>query len=227
MSDQFPPPLPPAHDDGRTGPVWEQPGPIGSRFLETVRGVLLDPTAFYRTMRRSAGLGPPLTFGIAGTLIGSLIGSLYQLMFMSAGTGFGDVTAGEAAFASLFSSGCIVIVVPVFAVLGMFVGAAIYHVMLLLLGAARQPFETTMRVVAYAMGATSVLQIIPICGSVLAVVWSIVVYIIGLAQAHEIPTGKAAAAVLIPIAVCCVLTALFYAALLAVFLGAAFGGLQQ
>ena len=84
-----------------------------------------------------------------------------------------------------------------------------------------------MRVVAYSMGSTSLLQVIPVCGGVFAAVWAIVANIIGLAQTHEISTGKAAAAVLVPILVCCVLTALFYAALLAVMLGAAFGGLQQ
>jgi hypothetical protein len=83
-----------------------------------------------------------------------------------------------------------------------------------------------MRVVAYSMGATSLLHILPVCGAFLAAVWAIVAYIIGLAQAHEIPTGKAAAAVLIPVAVCCVIFALFYAAIVAVFLGALAGGFE-
>jgi hypothetical protein len=179
-------------------------------------------------MHRRGGLAAPLTFGVAGTLLGALVGSLYQLMFASLGGGFADPdVARDAAFVGLLSSGCIVVVLPLVAVLSMFVSAAIYHVMLLLLGSARQPFEATMRVVAYSMGSTSLLQVIPVCGRVFAAVWAIVANIIGLAQTHEISTGKAAAAVLVPILVCCVLTALFYAALLAVLLGAAFGGLQQ
>ena len=198
------------------------------RFLETVRGVLLDTVQFYRAMRRRGGLAAPLTFGVGGTLLGALVGSLYQLMFVSLGGGFADPDmARDAAFVGLLSSGCIVVVLPLVAVLSMFVSAAIYHVMLLLLGSGRQPFEATMRVVAYSMGSTSLLQVIPMCGGVFAGVWAIVANIIGLAQTHEISTGKAAAAVLVPILVCCVLTALFYAALLAVLLGSAFGGLQQ
>jgi hypothetical protein len=113
----------------------------------------------------------------------------------------------------------VVVVVPIVAVLSIFIGSAIYHVMLMLLGAARRPFETTIRVVAYAMGATSLLQIVPVCGGIIAGVWAIVASVIGLAQSHEIPTGKAAAAVLIPIVVCCVLTMLLYAAIFAVIIG--------
>ena len=233
MSDQLPPPLPapstPASDDaGRAGPVWEHPGPVVPRFLETVRGVLLDTVVFFRTMRRRGGLASPLTFGVAGTLLGALIGALYQFMFASMSGGLGDVgSARDAAIVGLLSSGCIVVFLPLIAVVAMFVSAAIYHVMLLLLGAARQPFETTMRVVAYSMGSTSVLQIVPVCGGVFAAVWAIVANIIGLARTHEISTGKAAAAVLLPVLACCVIIALFYAALIAVLVGAAVGGLPQ
>jgi len=214
MSDPFPPPpsslppSPPPGETGRTGPAWEQPGPVFNRFLETMREVLLNPQVFFRTMRRAGGLGPPLTFGIAGTFIGGVIGALWQLMFMTMGSGFSNAGAeafGEGAIAALFSTGCIVVFIPIVAVLGMFIGAGVYHLMLMLLGAARYPFETTMRVVAYSMGATSVLQIVPVCGGLAAAIWAIVAYIIGLSQAHEITIGKAAAAVLLPIVLCCVL----------------------
>lgn len=233
MSDPFPPPpstgLPPSvppGDSGRTGPAWEQPGPVFTRFLETMREVLLNPQGFFRTMRRTGGLGAPLTFGVAGTFIGGVVGALWQLMLTTMGSGFGDVGAdafGEGAFAALFSTGCIIVVVPIAAVVSMFIGAAIYHVMLMLLGSARFGFETTMRVVAYSMGATSVLQIVPFCGGVAAAVWSIVANIIGLAQAHEITTDKAAAAVLIPLAVCCVLVILVSALAIAALLGGTLG----
>jgi hypothetical protein len=226
MSDQLPPPLVPPGEEGRTGPAWGRPGPTGTRFLETVRAVLLDPNECFSTMRRRGGLGAPLVFGIAGTLAGSLIGALYQLMFASLGSFDNPAFAGDAAVAGLLSGGCIVVMIPFIAVLSMFVGAAIYHVMLMLLGAARQPFETTMRVVAYTMGSTSILQIVPFFGGLLAAVWAIVAHIIGLARAHEISTGTSAAAVLIPIVLCCVIVAFFFAAMLAMFMGAAFTGFQ-
>jgi hypothetical protein len=171
-------------------------------------------------MRREGGLGPPLTFGIIGTLLGGLIGALYQVMLSASVGGLVDPSEmREQMFVTAFSSGCVIVVLPLVAVLSIFIGSAVYHVLLMLLGAARRPFETTMRVVAYAMGATSLLQVVPVCGAVIAAVWAIVANIIGLAQSHEISTGKAAAAVLIPILVCCVVSVLFYAAIFALIMG--------
>jgi hypothetical protein len=135
----------------------------------------------------------------------------------------GPLAAREQAAAGLFSTGCVIVILPIVTVLSMFVGSAIYHVMLLLLGGARRPYETTLRVTAYASGATALVNLVPICGAVVAPIWSIVATIIGLARAQEISTGKAAAAVLLPVVMCCVLVAMFYAALAALV----FGGLMS
>jgi len=48
-----------------------------------------------------------------------------------------------------------------------------------------------------------VLQLIPVCGGVIAAVWGIVVNCIGLARAHETDTGRAVLAVFLPIILCC------------------------
>jgi hypothetical protein len=224
----FPPPPPPPSADGRTGPPWEQPGTAFSRFAATTHDVLLAPTAFFRTMRRQGGLGPPLIYGIVGTVAGGIIAGIYQMIFATLGAGLeGPDAAQEQALLSLFSTGCIVVLLPVLAVLSMVVGAAIYHLMLLLFGAARQPFEVTMRVSAYATGATSMLNVVPVCGGLIAAVWAIIVTIIGLTETHEIPMGKAAAAVLVPIVACCVLAILLYASVAALIVGGLVAGASQ
>lgn len=190
--------------------------------------VLLEPTRFFATMRRDGGLGQPLAFGIIGTLAGGIMTAIYQMLFSMMGAGFEGIEAVQhQAFVGLFSTGCFVIVIPLLTVLSMFIAAAIYHVMLLLIGGALRPFETTMRVVAYGTGSTSLLNFIPMCGGVLGAIWGLVVAIIGLSQTHEISVGKAAAAVLIPVVACCVLVAIFYAAVLAlIFGGAVAAGMQ-
>ena len=96
--------------------------------------------------------------------------------------------------------------------------------MLLLLNGARRGFETTMRVAAYAHGSAAMFNLVPLCGGIIGSIWALVIVIIGIARAHEIPTGKAAAAVLIPIAVCCVLVLVFYAAIAALIFGAVMAG---
>ncbi len=66
--------------------------------------------------------------------------------------------------------------------------------------------------VSYAQ-ATAVLLIVPFCGNLIAWVWALVLYIVGLSAAHRIGGGKATAAVLLPLVlVCCccgLLAALF------------------
>jgi hypothetical protein len=51
--------------------------------------------------------------------------------------------------------------------------------------------------------ATNVLLILPFCGQLAALVWTLVLAVIGLAQAQQISHGRAAAAVLLPIALLC------------------------
>jgi hypothetical protein len=106
---------------------------------------------------------------------------------------------------SLLSTGCIVVVMPVITVVSLFVSAAITHVMLILLDGARNGFEATMRVAAYANGSTALWNLVPVCGGLIGGIWTIVITVIGLSRAHEISTGKALAAVLLPLLACCLL----------------------
>lgn len=226
-----PPPPPPSGfdpDPSRTGPAWEEPGPIFARFAQTAQALLLGPTAFFRTMRRAGGLGPPIVFGVIGSVLGGVVSAIYQMVLSTMTAGMqGPDAARDQAILGLFSTGCIAIVMPVGAVLSMFIGSGIYHLMLLLLGEARRPFETTLRVSAYATGATSVLSLVPLCGSVVGGIYALVAAIIGLAHAHEISTGKAAVAVLLPIGVCCVLVLVFYGAIAALIVGGLMAGARR
>jgi hypothetical protein len=215
-----PPPLPPV--GGRTGPPWEREGPWPSRFLDTARAVLLEPAQAFAGMRREGGLQAPLAFAAIGVLIGAIATAVWDTLFrglsLGAGAGYPSLP-----FMGGGASMGLLIVTPLVALLFVVAGAGVYHVLLLLFDGARQPFETTCRVVAYATGATAILQAVPFCGSIVAAVWSLVATIVGLAQAHEIPTGKAAAAVVVPLVVCCffavALVLLFGLSLLALLAG--------
>jgi hypothetical protein len=86
----------------------------------------------------------------------------------------------------------------------------------MLLGCARQPFETTFRVYVYAQGSGAALQVVPVLGAIVGGIWGLVSCCIGTARAQEIPTGKATLAVLLPMFVCCGL-AIIGAVLIGVF----------
>lgn len=202
-------PVPPFTD--RTGPAWEHPGPPAQRFVDTAKAVLLDPQATFRNMRREGGLANPLTYYMIGVVIAAMAGFVWNMALggLGMGMGMGGLDhMGGGSFGML-------IFYPILLLVAFFVASGIFHVLLSVLGAARFPYETTARTVAYAHGSALPLTIVPICGGVIGAVWAVVALIIGLAQTQETSIGKSAAAVLIPGIVCCGVVFLFWATLAA------------
>jgi hypothetical protein len=94
---------------------------------------------------------------------------------------------------------------PVFAVVFLYLNAALTHGLAALLGQAKRGFAATFAACAYAC-APLVLLAVPACGSIIAVIWVIVLTSIGMKVTHGISTGAAVATVLAPYFVlCCVL----------------------
>ncbi len=179
-------------DAGRSGPTWEREGASPGSFLATAKAVLLAPTSMFQSMRREGGMGSPLLFAACGGAIAIVAGTIYQCVF--------GMLSGSLAINELIIG---LVAAPVVMVILLFVGACIHHLILMAMGCGQRGFETTFRVEAYTVGATWLLGVIPLCGSILGIPWVIVCLIIGLAEAHEISRGKAAVAVLIPIVLCC------------------------
>jgi len=109
------------------------------------------------------------------------------------------------------------VLMPVSILFIVFIGAAVLHLCLMLVGGAKQPFESTYRVFCYSIGATSLLKLLPFFGGLAAIIWLIVALCIGLQIVHRTTTGKAVTAVLLPFTIfCCVLSALAFAVVSAV-----------
>lgn len=221
-----PPGLPPRPGVG-PGIAWDHRDQVGllTALVETTRQVLTAPGSFFRAMPVTGGLGSPLLYAVVIGWVGLVASAFYQAIFRSVvGSSWGafedrpEVAAllgwveGWAGFVAQVVFG------GVFVVIGVFLAAAIIHLLLLLLGGARRDFEATFRVVSFAQ-ATSILFLVPFCGQPIGAIWCLVLYVLGLAQAHQIGHGKAAVAVLLPIVlVCCCC-----AALAVVFAGAIAG----
>ncbi len=215
----FPPPPPPPLSTGRPGPAWEQDGSFVDRFVNTVRHLVTDPKGFFQAMRREGGLGAPLLYAFVGNMIGWLMAIVYQTLTPFGG-GIGEAMGGFVVM---------VFVLPVAVLVGLFLWSGLLHLVLSLLGAAAQPFETTFRVVAYTSGTSSLANVVPWCGGVIGAAVSIAFSIIGLSEAHEIPIGKAAVAVLVPLVICCglgLLVVITMFGLAALGIGAAMAGAQ-
>jgi len=200
------------------GTPWDRRGQIGfvAALFETTKDVLATPAEFFRRMPVTGGIGGPLLYALILGYLGVVISALYDTVFR---TVMGDPFAGwgrrgelerilpllEGGSSFLFQ----LILGPFLILFVTFVASGIYHLVLLLLGGANRGFEATFRVVCFGQAA-DVLVLIPFCGSLVAVVYYVVVAIIGLAEAHGTSRGTAAAAVLLPIllACCCCLAAL-------------------
>lgn len=188
-----------------SGLPWEHREQLGflKAYADTLILVLTKPREAFALMKTEGDMMGPLLFALIGGSAGIIISVLFQLAFHSLGFmadrqsamfGMGVVGIWSLAY---------IIFAPVLVAIGVFIGSGILHLCLMIVGGAKKSFETTFRVVCFASGSTYLLSIVPICGGWIAMVWNIVVEIIGLARAHETETGKAALAVLLPLFVCC------------------------
>jgi hypothetical protein len=188
----------------RSGLPWEhrQERGLFNAFVETLVMVLTKPGEAFTIMKREGGLGEPLIYALIGGCLGGIVSLLFSLGLQSVG-----FFADRHTFAAMTGMGggsvAFIVLVPLFIVIGLFIGSAIVHLCLMIVGGANQSFETTFRVIAFSQGSTGPLQMIPICGGLIAGVWALVCNCIGLARAHETDTGRAVLAVFLPLIVCC------------------------
>ena len=198
------PPAGPTTAAPRSGLPWDERHSKGlfHGFIETLQMVLTRPSEAFTAMKREGGVGEPLFYAVIGGTFGAVFAFAYNFAFRSLAlfptrhTAFENMIGGVGLIFLL-------ILMPLLIVIGTFIGAAIYHVSLMIVGGAKQSFETTFRVVCFGGGSVSPLLVIPFCGGLVVLVWKIVVYSIGFARAHETDTGRAAVAVLLPLIVCC------------------------
>lgn len=212
-----PPPIPPpsewsAGPGARTGTPWERRDQIGfaSALVETTQRVLTGPTAFFKEMPVTGGIGSPLLYALVIGYAGLLISAIYDFVLESVmGSSLSRLGGGSEAMAGVMpylggavGLGMKLILGPLFVAFGVFFLSAIVHVTLMVLGGAARGFEATFRVTCYSE-ASALLNIIPVCGGVIGPILMIVIMIIGIAEAHGTPRGRAAAAVLLPIVIAC------------------------
>ncbi|MEP7014882.1 MAG: YIP1 family protein [Verrucomicrobiota bacterium] len=189
----------------RGGLPWEHREERGffNAFIETLTMVLTKPDQAFNAMKTEGGLVEPLIYALIGGCAGALVSFFFSLLLH----GMGLLAGQRDAFTMLAGMGigaiAFVILIPVFVVLGVFIGAAMIHLSLMIVGGANKSFETTFRVLAFTQGSTGPLQMIPVCGGLIAGIWALIVNCIGLARAHETSTGRAVLAVLLPLILCC------------------------
>ncbi len=185
-------------------------------FIETVKLFVTRPDEAWRITPERGGLQSPLLFGLIVSFVGAAIAFVYRWIFISPWVRMfpGAMYRRWGWAMGRRPAGCAIVVWPFMAaitiLIGFFIVAAVLHLFVLIVGAARASasgFEGTFRVVAYSSVA-SLAQVIPIFGGLIAFVWWIVLAVKGITRLHRTTTGRALAAVLVPMALVFALVAL-------------------
>jgi hypothetical protein len=203
-----PPPAPPSPPLPYQGLPWEAPNAgLGSLF-PTAGQFITSPVRAYTKMSLTADLVRPIAYFVAFVLLGAVVSQFWSVLFWDQIMGFvkAFVPPQFQSFIqrpSLVTITFGVVIAPLISLIVLFIWSGILHLILALLGGAAGGFATTLRAVCYSRTA-DVGSVVPLLGGLVTFVWTRVLEIIGLSQAHRTERWKAALAVVIPLALCCV-----------------------
>lgn len=178
----------------------------------TWKDSVFHPASFFRRMPREFDFGWVLGYYVVVGVLGWGLGLFWEMMFPGSMLDRffpPDTTPSNPVIEFLFS--------PVILLIAVFMFGGIVHLFLLMFGAAKHGFNTTIRVFCFAVGPT-LFEVVPFLGGAVGSIWSLVITVIGLREAHESTTGRALAAVLVPAFLALIL--IIMALLIGVFLGA-------
>ena len=205
--------------DAPPGTPWERRGELGwwTGWGRTVQQALFEPSGLFAAARLDKGASQ-LGFAVFSTSVAWTIGELLEapLRHLMGGR-LRESVAGMSSDpdvqriidqmlqrtspAGLLAT---VLLTPLLTLVFLYVNAALTHAVAALMGQAKRGFPATFAACAYAC-APMVFLAVPGCGSIVAILWTIVLTSIGIKVTHRISSGAAAAAVLAPyLLLCCV-----------------------
>lgn len=194
--------------------AWEERANYGTTkaLFMTATECLMRPTKFFSNLPLEGGYFNPILFAVMSGVMGVVLGYLWTSLFSGGLLGLVGLLF---LMAFVFVASLITLPIIILAF------SALLHGSLFLVKGANEGFQTTFRVVSYSWVTTLFNALpIPYLGSI-ASLWGLVLMAIGVRETHKTSTGKAAAAVLISVAVVVAVLAIFFAgALSAAFSGA-------
>ena len=180
-------------------------------FIETLRGFLTNPIESFRKSREDR-LASSFRYYIILVIIYSVLSTIMVSFLGSAGMVIGLPGALSAILPAFQFIYFIVVSVVVWLVFGLWV-----HLWVYLFGG-RKGITRTINAIYYGNTPYLLLGWIPFVG-IIGIVWSAVLWILGIREMQEIPTGRAVAAVIIPAAIISIIAALIAAYFIATLIG--------
>jgi len=179
---------------GSPGGDYDLSNPVGS-FVEVVRRVVARPAEFFSGIPRRGNFLSPLIFALICIEISTILGGLLRLAWQGETMGGVRFEGMDYSFGSFIAD---VILAPIGGAIGLFILAAIAHLLVMLfVGEGNSGYEATFRVVSY-VSVTSLVNWIPIIGGLLAL-YGLYLAVVGIREMHSTTTGRAVLVVLLPI----------------------------
>ena len=179
-------------------------------FAETWKLAATEPARFFRQVRIGQTSSAVL-FGVLALTVGNWVSLVFSYLTANATVNIvGQITRRMDGRVDTLPLTQLVqgltlrsfigqaVATPILALVAVYVTAAVFHLLLLLVRGAPRGFDATLTVVGYASGIFLV-RALPVCGGLIAMVWFAVAAIQGLAEAQRTGTGKATFAVLMPL----------------------------
>jgi hypothetical protein len=183
-------------DPAASPPPWEdERTAFPVNLVTTWQQSLFAPTRFFSGVPYGAAAARPVLYFLVLTVVGALFTLLWQAFGVepvSVFEGAIEDIRGPSALVQFFLS-------PFLGLLRLIVVSLVLHLFVLMFARARRGLRATVRVVCYS-AAPVVFLIVPYLGSWVAMVWVLALQIIGIGAAHRTTGARAAAIVLIPVA---------------------------
>ena len=166
-------------EDDYTGVPWEQPEKYGllNGFYQTVLRVMFQPARFFAALPGCRGR---LTRAILFYLLLGLLQTIVKLLWLRNALApmLTDPQVQEMLSATSMSMSFVLLMTPVLLFVQLFVYALMFFLMLRLVQPERVNFNTVLRIIAYS-AAPLVVSVVPVVGSVVAMVWFAVSCLVG------------------------------------------------
>jgi hypothetical protein len=172
---------------------WESGEGFINAFYRTTRDSLFSPVGFFKGISSGEGYWSPLIYGLITGIIGQGAAFFWFWLLIAQ---FIPLDRLPYSFSILQ----FIIPLPFQQAIAIFVGSAIIHLCLMIVGGNNHGYKTTFRAISYSYSA-QLFGIVPFIGSVVGFIYMIILFILGVREGHGISTARAVLAVLLPVIV--------------------------
>lgn len=186
-------------------------------FLEKVKGLLMEPAKTFDALKEEPLLEATKYYAVIAAVYSALLALLFSFAssFFGAMMGFGRLGTMMGAGVGIGAAVIYFVMFMVFMIVGAFIGGAVLHIFVYIVGG-RHGIAQTIKACMYGSTPSLLFGWIPVVNAI-AMIWSLATEIVGIRQLHEISTGKAILAVILPLIIAFILAFIFAAALAFMF----------